>query len=216
MSEVAAPQWRIEQWFPSLSTEIREKLRTYHEELHKFNRTVNLVSPKTLPFADAIHFADSIIASEMIVGDIPDLKRIFDLGSGNGFPGLVMAILHPKIEVVLVDADQRKCEFLKHISSLLQLPNVTVMNQQIEALEPNSVQYCMARGLASISKAILITRKIVPLGGVFYHLKGENWSAEVGEIPTQLCSVWSPALVSDYKLPIGPLRFAIVKTHKIA
>ncbi|MBX3040317.1 MAG: 16S rRNA (guanine(527)-N(7))-methyltransferase RsmG [Bdellovibrionaceae bacterium] len=191
-------------------------MRIFHDELHKYNRTLNLVSAKTLPFADAIHFADSILGSQLVYQSQPSLTRIYDLGTGAGFPGLVFAILYPQVEVIVVEADQKKCEFLQHLIDMLSLKNVKVLNQQIETLEANSVQYCMARGLASISKAILLTRKIVPVGGIFYHFKGENWSAEVGEIPTQLCSVWMPALVGDYKLPVGPLRFGIVKTDKIS
>lgn len=216
MSEVPAIEWRIPEWFQDLNQSVIDNMKKYHDELIKFNRTVNLVSPKTLPYADVIHFADSIIASRLIAQAEPDLDRIYDLGSGNGFPGMVFALLYPSVEVVLVDADQRKCEFLKHVADLLGLKNVVVRNQQIESLEPGSVRICLARGLASLSRAILLARKIVPQGGVFYHLKGENWSAEVGEIPTQLCSVWMPALVGDYKLPVGPLRFAVVKTDKIA
>ena len=210
------PSWRISEWFPILDAKRLESLKRYHEELLKFNRTVNLISPKTIPFADVIHFADSILACEAIRKDAPDMKEISDLGSGNGFPGLVFAILYPEVKVILVDSDQRKCEFLKHMVSTLGLKNAEVNNTVIEKLAPNSLQYCMSRGFASISKAILITRRLVPKGGVFYHLKSESWAAEVGEIPTQLCSSWNPALVADYKLPVGTVRFAVVKTDKIS
>lgn len=220
MSETSAspsvPQWRIDTWFPDLGADVIGKLRVYHDELQKFNRTLNLVSPKTLVFADLIHFADSILASQIIMKDNPKLSAISDLGSGNGFPGLVMALLYPNVQIQLVDSDQRKCEFLKHTASSLSLGNVKVLNSTIEALPANAIQVCMCRGFASISKAILVTRKSVPKGGVFYHMKGENWSAEVGQIPTQLCSVWAPALVGEYKLPLGSFKFAVVRTDKIS
>jgi 16S rRNA (guanine527-N7)-methyltransferase len=146
----------------------------------------------------------------------PKINEIYDLGSGNGFPGIIFAILFPKVKVIMVDTDQRKCEFLKHCVAALNLKNAAVQNLPLESLPPNSVQYCMARGLANISKSILSARRIVPVGGVFYHLKGETWSGEVGEIPTQLCSVWTPGLVKTYKLPIGEFSFAVIKTDKIA
>ncbi len=44
-----------------------------------------------------------------------------------------------------------------------------------------------------------------------FSYKGEEWGIELGEIPTQLCSVWSPSLVSDYKLPVGAMKFAVIK-----
>lgn len=218
MSETQTPQapaWRIETWFPDLDPKIARHLKTYFDELMRFNRTVNLISPKTVPFADVIHFADSIYASRLIQADHPDMNEIYDFGSGNGFPGLIFAMLYPSIKVMLVDSDQRKTEFLKHVAASCQLQNVTVLNQQIEKLPLNSIKFVMSRGFASISKSILIARKIVSVGGVFYHLKGETWPAEVGEIPTQLCSAWTPALVNEYKLPIGTMKFAVVKTTRI-
>ncbi|WP_041578174.1 16S rRNA (guanine(527)-N(7))-methyltransferase RsmG [Bdellovibrio bacteriovorus] len=216
--EQAAPivYWRIDEWFPDLSPDLRTRLKTYHEELLKFNRTLNLISAKTVFVADALHFADSILASQAIMKSNPNLDRIYDLGSGNGFPGLVFALLYPKVQVVLVEFDQKKCEFLTHVAGVLKLANVTVENKTIESFPDGSMNYVMARGLANISKSIMITRKVVPKGGVFYHLKSEEWGIEVGDIPTQLCSVWTPSLVGEYKLPIGAIKFSVVKTDKIA
>lgn len=207
--------WRIEEWFPDLSSDVLKNLKIYNEELNKFNKTVNLVSQKTLPFADVIHFADSVLASRIINKYNPNIEKIYDLGSGNGFPGLVFGLLYPNTQVILVDSDQRKCEFLKHVISSTKAKNITVANQTIETLPENAIAYAMARGYASISRAILATRKNFPKGGKFFHLKSEEWGKEVAEIPTQLCSVWTPALVGEYKLPAGPVKFAVVVTEKI-
>ncbi|MEK2647299.1 16S rRNA (guanine(527)-N(7))-methyltransferase RsmG [Bdellovibrio sp. BCCA] len=208
--------YRIDEWFPDLSPEVKTRLKTYHEDLIKFNRTVNLITPKTVFVADALHFADSILASRTIYKSNPGMDKIYDLGSGNGFPGLVFAVLYPQVQVVLVEVDQKKCEFLRHMAGILDLKNVTVENKNADAFPDGSMKFVMARGLASISKAIMLARKTVAKGGVFYHLKGEEWGIEVGEIPTQLCSIWSPSLVGEYKLPVGAVKFAVVKTDKIA
>lgn len=214
--EVPIISWRIDEWFPDLSPEVRSRLKTYHEELVKYNRTLILISPKTVFVADALHFADSILASRIIHSSYPKIDKIYDLGSGNGFPGLVFALLFPQTQVVLVDSDIKKCEFLKHMAGVLKLSNVTVENKTVESMPDGSMQYVMARGLTTISKAILSTRKSIPRGGIYFHLKGEEWGIEVGEIPTQLCSIWSPSLVGEYKLPVGAVKFAVVKTDKIA
>lgn len=208
--------WRINEWFPDLSPEVKTKLKTYHDELIKANRTLNLISPKTIFVGDAIHFADSILSSQAIYRSNPKIDVIHDLGSGNGFPGLVFAILFPAVKVVLVENDAKKCEFLKGMAAMLKLSNVTVECKMIEAMPDNSIKFAVARGLSSISKSIMLTRKSIVKGGVFYHIKGEEWGMEVGEIPTQLCSMWSPALAGEYKLPIGAIKFSIVKTDKIS
>jgi len=166
--------------------------------------------------ADAIHFADGILASRVITKAYPKIQEIYDLGSGNGFPGLVFAILNPHIKVHLVEMDQKKCEFLNHVVKLANIDNADIMNVKIEDLKENSVQFALTRGLASISKVILTSRKFVAKGGVVFHLKGEQWGMEVSEIPIQLCSIWAPGLVGEYRLPIGEVKFAIIKTDKIA
>ena len=212
----AIVHWRIDAWFPDLSSEIQEKLKKYRDELMKTNKAVNLISVKTIFLADAIHFADSIMACKIIQEANPAIDEIFDLGSGNGFPGIVYGMLFPKVKVVLVDNDVKKIDFLKGAAENLGLKNVSTRCIALEGLPPNSVKFCMARGLSNISKSILLARRIVPLGGSFYHLKGDNWSGEVSDIPTQLCSVWTPTLVKLYKLPIGEFKFAIIKTEKIS
>lgn len=214
-TEVATVHWRIAEWFPDLTPEILGKLKVYHEELIKFSKTLNLISPKTIPMADVLHFADSILASR-IISRSASVDKIYDFGSGNGFPGMIYALLNPATAVVLVDSDQRKCEFLKHIAGQLKLKNVSVLNQTLETLPGNSVKFAMARGYAPISKAILQSRHVIIKGGSFFHLKSEEWGMEVSNIPTQLCSIWTPSLVGEYKLPAGPVRFAVVKTEKIA
>jgi 16S rRNA (guanine527-N7)-methyltransferase len=208
--------WRIDSWYPDLGTDVLKQLKSYSEELIKFNRTVSLVSPKTIPMADAIHFADSILASSVIMKSYPKIGEIFDLGSGNGFPGLVFAILNPKVKVHVVDSDPRKCDFLKHVISHVKIVNADVMNVRVEDLKDNSMQYVISRGFSSISKLILLTRKSVLKGGIVFHLKGEQWGMEVSEIPIQLCSSWAPGLVGEYRLPVGEIKFSVIKTDKIS
>ena len=212
----AIVHWRIDAWFPDLSKDALDKLKKYRDELMKANKAVNLISVKTIFLADAIHFADSILACRIIQESNPTLQEIYDFGSGNGFPGVIYGILFPKVKVILVDSDVKKVEFLKSATEALGLKNVSTRCVGLESLPANSVQACMARGLSNISKSILLSRRVVPIGGAFYHIKGDNWSGEVGEIPTQLCSVWTPTLVKLYKLPIGESKFAVIKTVKIA
>ncbi len=208
--------WRIETWFSDLDKHVQSQLKKLNDELIKANKVTSLVPIKTIPFADALHFADSILAAKIIHSDNPSMDEIYDFGSGNGFPGLVSAILYPKIRHILVEIDDKKNEYLRHCIKSLSLLNVKVMSINIEAMEANSVKFGICRGLFNISKAILMTRRCIAKDGTLYHIKSENWSMEVGEIPTQLCSVWTPALVKEYKLPIGEVRFAVVKTDKIS
>lgn len=207
-------QWRIPQWFPDLPENVQAQFKKYHEELIRFNKTVNLIGVKTIPVADALHFADSILAWRIIKKDLK-AQEVYDLGSGNGFPGIVMAILAPEIKFHLVDVDQRKSEFLKHVISQIGLKNADVMIRQIETLPERSISAAVSRGYAPLAKAVVATRKLFPKEGAFYHLKGEEWATEISDIPAQVCSFWQPSLLGEYRLPVGEVKFAVVKTSKI-
>lgn len=221
MSQLAAnndqsTNWRIKEWFPDLDDKIHDQLKKYFSELQKFNKVVNLVSAKTLLHADAIHFADSILATRIVSKKVNKSVYLYDLGSGNGFPGLVYAILNPDQKMCLMDSDERKCEFLKHIVDTLELPNVVVQTKKIDTLPSNTIEQAICRGFAPLPKALLTLRKPVKKGAIVYHMKSDEWALEVSQIPSQLCSMWQPELEQEYKLPIGDIKMFIVKTIKIS
>jgi 16S rRNA (guanine527-N7)-methyltransferase len=204
--------WRVNNWFPSLDPSTLNTLKALFSELQKYHLSLNLVSPRSMPVADVVHFADSILGSQSIYKNGKVQDEIYDFGSGNGFPGLVFAILYPQIVVKLVDIDSRKCEYLKAVSHKLGLRNVQVLNIQADKLPSGSVKFGMSRGFANISKSVLMLRRVFAPQGVYFHFKSEEWPKEVAEMPTALCSYWSPELLSDYRLPVGEVKFSIVKT----
>lgn len=209
------PSWRLREWFPNLSPTVHDQLKKYFLELLRFNKTINLISPKSEFYSDAIHFADSILACKAVHKNINKNAVLYDLGSGNGFPGLVYAILYPEQSVVLLDSDERKCEFLKHIVKYLDLSNVVIKNLKIERMGAGSIEQAICRGFAPLPKALLTLRKIIKGGGAIYHLKSEEWAIEVSQIPIQLCSIWQPKLLADYLLPVGDkIKMYIVRTDR--
>lgn len=129
-----------------------EKLRCYEALLHKWQRAVNLVGPATLAESWERHFLDSAQLSPFI----PDeAKTLYDLGSGAGFPGLVLAMMHPELAVTLVESDEKKCAFLAAVSRESEVP-VTVKAMRIEkaaeSLPPPDV--VTARALAPLEKLL--------------------------------------------------------------
>jgi 16S rRNA (guanine527-N7)-methyltransferase len=214
MSElVDGRHWRIPEWFPDLPANQMEQLKIYHAELIKFNGRINLISPRSEKTADLIHFSDSILGARAVLSRTA-AREIYDLGSGNGLPGLVFGILAPDRKIVLVDADARKTEFLKHIATRLNLTNVRIMNCRLEDLPDGSMRCGVCRGLASISKVLLMARKASAIDCEFYHFKGETWPNEVAEIPSQILAHWEPKEIDDYKLPEGNVTLSVVQTKR--
>lgn len=207
--------WRMREWFPDLDPQIHEALQTFHGELIKFNLRLNLISRTTEREADEVHFADCL-SSAQLIGATGLTGPVYDVGSGNGLPGIVLGILNPQLAVQLVESDSRKCEFLKHAVHVLKLSNVQVMNVRLESLKDTNLGVGISRGFATIAKTILACNKIFRKGGKFYHLKGPSWSREIADIPSQLIAVWNPELVGEYSLPVSQSRRAVVCTTKIS
>ena len=205
--------WRVGEWFTDIDSNKLDLLKKFNEEIKKFNLALNLVSPKTLALADVLHFADCINACRLIYNDSKP-KHLVDFGSGNGFPGVIFAILYPQVSITLYDRDPRKIEFLNHIKQTLSLNNLVCQVNVLENIQQGALECVVTRGVAPISKALFALRKPFKKGGLLYMLKGEEWATEVANIPSQLCTFWTPHLVGEYKLPLGEVKFAVVKLLK--
>lgn len=193
---------------------LADALKVYHSELIKFNGRLNLISKATEREADETHFADSLLAAELILK--LDLgKQVHDIGSGNGLPGLILAMCRPDSEFFLVEADIRKAEFLKHMIHILKLKNCQIMNVRLETFKTAGVSCAVSRGFAPLSKALLMVNRVFQKGAKFYQMKGNNWSREVADIPSQLITFWQPELIGEYVLPVSQSRRAVVCTTKI-
>ena len=141
-------------FFDSVSHETRQRLSLYGELLAKWQKTINLVSPATLPDMGVRHFLDSAqLAPYLPTGPYTH----YDIGSGAGFPGLVLAILRPDAAVTLIESDERKCAFLKTVSRETGVP-VTVIRGRVESTDLPPPDLVSARALAQLSELLALTR----------------------------------------------------------
>jgi 16S rRNA (guanine527-N7)-methyltransferase len=130
----------------SVSRETRERLNTYAELLRKWQRSINLVGPRTLDDLWNRHFTDSAQLLPLIP---PTARILVDFGSGAGFPGLVLAILGVG-QAHLIESDQRKATFLREVARATGTP-VTVHAKRIEQVAPFPADVVSARALAPLS-----------------------------------------------------------------
>lgn len=134
----------------NVSDAVLAQVEIYHALLLKWNKAINIVSPKSLDEAWGRHFIDSAQVSRFI----PDGTKIYaDLGCGGGFPGLVVAMMRPELTVHLVESDERKCQFMRTVVREAGLLNVTVHTKRIEDVTgdftPDAVS---ARALKSLEE----------------------------------------------------------------
>jgi 16S rRNA (guanine527-N7)-methyltransferase len=152
----------------------REALDSFVALLLRWNRTINLVSRRD---EDAIwerHIADSLQLVPLLP---PGATRAIDLGSGGGFPGLVLAHA-TRIPFDLIEADQRKAVFLREAARLLQAP-VQVHAARIEDTVVPPAPVVTARALARLPRLLDLAAPKLAIGGVGLFLKGAASSAEL-------------------------------------
>lgn len=164
-----------------VSRETADRLALYAGLLRTWNPKINLVSKQTLADLETRHIADS---AQLLALAPENATTWADLGSGGGFPGLVIAIhaaeRRPALRVTLVESDQRKAAFLRTVAQRTGVP-VTVHAERIEAVPPLGTDVLSARALAPLS-ALLdhAARHLAPSGTALFP-KGATWRAEVAE-----------------------------------
>ncbi len=159
-----------------VSRETLDQLEIYEERLRKWNRAINLVAKPTLDHIWTRHFLDS---AQLLDHVPPDTKTWIDLGSGAGFPGLVIAILRPDISVTLVESDRRKSVFLSETARATKC-NVDVICKRAEAIDIKG-DIVSARALSSLTVLLDLARPLLSPQGVCLFLKGENVENELTE-----------------------------------
>jgi 16S rRNA (guanine527-N7)-methyltransferase len=171
-----------------VSRETATRLETYHALLLKWQKAVQLVAPKTLNEAWHRHFADSaqmvVLAAQV---GAPEPKTWVDLGSGGGFPGLVVAILLADrgTKVTLIESDRRKCTFLREVARSCGIA-VDIVTERIEAAaNTGSVRgvqgpdVVSARALAALSELLDLAFPLFGAGTRGLFMKGREAAVEV-------------------------------------
>lgn len=163
---------------PNVSCETEEKLRQLEALVRKWNPAINLVSKSSIDLLWDRHIRDSA----QICAHICPTGHWVDLGSGGGFPGLVIAILaqgaDEDLQLKLVESDQRKATFLRQAARELSL-DVTVLTHRIETCPPQSADKVSARALAPLTTLLgFASRHLAPSGTAIFP-KGASWQQEV-------------------------------------
>ena len=163
-----------------INNEILNKLDKYYHLLIEWNEKINLTAITKIEDVYVKHFADS-------VASIPLLKEnssVCDIGTGAGFPGLVLAIFRPDLKVTLVDSLNKRINFLNLVCDCLKLKNVTTLHYRAEDIDfkegfLNSFDYVVSRAVASLNTLVEYCLPYVKVNGQFIAYKTENASDEV-------------------------------------
>ena len=175
-----------------VSRETLARLKAFADILTDWNARHNLVAKSTLPDLWSRHFWDSAQLAPLIPGAAHSLA---DLGSGAGFPGLVLAALRPDLAVTLHEATTKKCAFLQFAAERMGIP-VTVQNARLEDLPPSRFDVITARALAPLPQLLGYAQNFAGPNSVCLFLKGQNvgvelteahkyWNIKTSQVPSQ-------------------------------
>ncbi len=164
-----------------VSRETLQKLEHYADLVTKWTQRINLIAPSSIDDIWHRHIVDS---AQLVVLAPETAKSWVDLGSGAGFPGLVVATIrsetHPDGWVTLVESDQRKAAFLRQAAREISVP-VTIRTDRAESMTPAGSDVLSARALAPLVNLLpLALRHLAPKGTAIFP-KGRNAAAEIEE-----------------------------------
>lgn len=131
-------------WFPELSMEYVPAMEAAMEAYHEWNQKINVVSRKDMENLGLRHFIHSLSIAKAHCF-LPG-KRVIDVGTGGGFPGIPLAILHPETEFLLVDAIGKKLKVVEAVAQAAGLKNVTTLHSRIEEVKV-SANYITGRAV---------------------------------------------------------------------
>ena len=179
-----------------VSRETLDRLTVYLDLLHRWQRAINLVGPATLADPWRRHILDS---AQLLTHLPAGTTSLVDLGSGAGFPGMVLTVLGVP-GVVLIESDRRKAQFLREVARATGT-EVTVRAERIENLAGWPADVVTARALAPLPRLLPLAERFLAADSVCLFLKGYNAEREL----TQALKSWHmvPEMFASLSAPTG-------------
>ena len=159
---------------------VLDSLYIYYEMLYETSKVMNLTTIVELEEAYIKHFYDSLLMSKVV--DLTKELTLADIGTGAGFPGLVLKIVYPNLKVTLIEPIGKRCKFLQSVIDRLELKDIYVVNERAEDAVKKyreSFDIVTARAVASLNILSEICVPFVKIDGLFIALKGSSYQEEI-------------------------------------
>lgn len=202
-----------------LTNEQADQLMKYKELLVEWNEKMNLTAITEDQEVITKHFLDCLTVQSSI--DLTQVKTLVDVGTGAGFPGLVLKIAFPNVHITLIDSLNKRLKFLQHVIDTLGLKGIECVHGRAEDLGKNKAyreqfEVCASRAVANLAVLSEYTLPFVKKGGYLVALKGQRLDEELteGEKAITILGGTIDKLV-DVVVPYTDLNHRIAKIKKV-
>jgi len=163
-----------------LSQEAAGKMAAHLRLVEKWNRVHNLTAVRETDQMVVLHVLDSL----SLIPHLGAAKRVVDVGTGAGFPGIPLAIARPEVSFTLLDSSHKKCSFLEQVRAELKLGNVSVACERVEQYRPGQrFDTVASRAFAELSDFVTQSQHLAAPGARFLAMKGVYPFEEIARMP---------------------------------
>ena len=194
-----------------------DQFQEYVDYLLEYNEKTNLTAIKTEDQVYLKHFYDSATLTRIV--DFTKINTMLDIGSGAGFPGIVIKILFPNIEITLLDSNNKKTKFLTSLKEKLKLEKINIVNERAEdycSKHRESFDVVTARAVSYLTVLCELGIPFVKVDGYFAAMKGSD-PYEIEESKYAIEELGGKLLKIDtFELPIEESTRNLVLVQKVS
>ncbi len=175
------------------------KLNKFYNLLIEWNEKINLTRIVDEKDVYLKHFYDSLTITKEI--DLSKVNTLCDVGTGAGFPGIVLKIMYPNLKVTLIDSLQKRVNYLNEIIKELELTNIEAIHSRGEDYK-GSFDVVTSRAVANIEKLVKYTMHLVSKDGVFIAMKGNIDNELTDSVEKVISKKYKIVKINRFRLPI--------------
>jgi 16S rRNA (guanine527-N7)-methyltransferase len=177
-----------------VSPQAQEKLLAFAVLLGKWNKVYNLTALREEEQVISHHLLDSLA----VLPHLGAARRLADIGSGGGLPGIPLAIARPDVHVALVESNQKKSAFQQQARIELGLDNVSVHCERVEGWQPEEkCDVVISRAFSDLAEFVRLSGYLLAAGGALLAMKGVHPYEEIAQLPAG----WRVAEVMPLQVP---------------